>query len=69
MDIRNIQTLQIQCLIPNLDINKLSPAIVNKQYLITSKSVFIEIPFIESILNPIIDILNPINANNIPVMS
>ncbi len=44
MDIINIQTLQIQCLIPNLDINKFSPAMVNKQYLITIKSVFIESP-------------------------
>ncbi|UUV16052.1 hypothetical protein [Clostridioides difficile] len=69
MDISNIQTLQIQCLIPNLDINKFSPAMVNKQYLVTIESVFIEIPFIESIRNPIIDILSPINANNIPAIS
>lgn len=69
MHIINIQTLKIQCLIPNLDINKFNPAIVNKQYFIIIKSAFIEIPFIESILNPMRDILSPINANNIPVIS
>ena len=54
---------------PKLNINRFTPAIVNKQYLIRIKIVFIEIPFIDIILKLRMVIRSPINANNTPIIS